>query len=114
MRTSGRRKIAGSSLFRGMGAGYPEHMQANEVTTERLRRLAKARPAHGGKVLSVYVDLEPSEFPTTAARASAITSALDDAAREVRAAQELEHDARVGLRSSLERLRAFLEQEFDS
>jgi hypothetical protein len=96
-----------------MGEGYRENMQANEVTTERLRRLAKARPGDGGKILSVYVDLEPSEFPTGTARNSAITSALDDADREVRDATGLEHQARIGLRSGLERVRTFLRQEFD-
>jgi hypothetical protein len=96
-----------------MGEGYRENMQANDVTTERLRRLAKARPRDGGKVLSVYVDLDPSEFPTGTARSSAITSALDDADREVREARELEHEARIGLRSGLERVRRFLREEFD-
>jgi peptide chain release factor subunit 1 len=88
-------------------------MQANEVTTERLRRLARARPGNGGKVLSVYVDLDPSEFPTGTARSSAITSALDDAEREVKDARQLEHDARVGLRSGLERVQTFLREQFD-
>src|SRR5437762_2027643 len=110
MRTSGRRKIAGSSLFRGMGAGYPEHMQANEVTTERLRRLAETRPGGGGKVLSVYVDLDPSEFATAPARAMAITSVLDEAERELRDAPQLDRGARAGLRSGLERVRRFLDQ----
>src|SRR5919198_2281858 len=114
MRTSGSRKIAGSSLFRGMGAGYREHMQANEVTTERLRRLAETRPGEGGKVLSVYVDLEPSEFATGPARATAITSVLDQAERELRDSPSLERGARQGLKSGLERVRTFLEQEFDA
>src|SRR4051812_42237700 len=103
MRTSGSRKIAGSSLFRGMGAGYRELMQANEVTTDRLRRLAHARPAGGGKVLSVYVDFDPSQFGTQPARASAITSAMDEAEKEVRGASSLEHEVRLGLRSGVER-----------
>src|SRR5436305_15307716 len=94
-----------------MGAGYPELMQANEVTTERLRRLAQVRPRNGGKVLSVYVDLDPSEFATAPARATAITSVLDEAERELRDAQELERGAREGLRSDLELVRTFLEQE---
>jgi peptide chain release factor subunit 1 len=89
-------------------------MQANEVTTERLRRLAEARPGGGGKVLSVYVDLDPSEFATGPARATAITSVLDEAERELRDASELERGAREGLRSGLDRVRSFLEQEFDA
>ncbi len=89
-------------------------MQANEVTTERLRRLAEARPGEGGKILSVYVDLDPSEFATAPARATAITSVLDEAERELRDAADLERGARAGLRSGLERVRTFLEQEFDA
>jgi peptide subunit release factor 1 (eRF1) len=89
-------------------------MQANEVTTDRLRRLAEARPGEGGKVLSLYVDLDPSEFGTAPARATAITSVLDEAERELRDAPELERSAREGLRSGLERVRTFLEEEFDA
>jgi peptide chain release factor subunit 1 len=89
-------------------------MRANEVTTERLRRLAEARPGEGGKVLSVYVDLDPGEFATAPARATAITSVLDEAERELRDAPALERAERDGLRSGLERVRAFLEQDFDA
>jgi peptide chain release factor subunit 1 len=89
-------------------------MQANEVTTERLRRLAETNAGTGGKVLSVYVDLDPSEFATGPARATAITSVLDEAERELRSAHGLEHGTRAGLRSGLDRARQFLEQEFDA
>jgi peptide subunit release factor 1 (eRF1) len=89
-------------------------MQANEVTTDRLRRLAHARPVGGGKVLSVYVDFDPSQFGTQPARASAITSALDEAEREVRDASALEHQVRMGLKSGLDRVRNFLQQELDA
>jgi peptide chain release factor subunit 1 len=89
-------------------------MQANEVTTERLRRLAETNPSGGGKVLSLYVDLDPSEFATGPARSTAITSVLDEAERELRSAGGLEHGTREGLRSGLDRVRQFLEQEFDA
>jgi peptide chain release factor subunit 1 len=89
-------------------------MQANEVTAERLRRLAETRPGEGGKVLSVYVDLDPSEFGTNPARATAITSVLDEAERELRDSPALERRAREGLRTGLQRVRTFLEQEFDA
>jgi peptide chain release factor subunit 1 len=89
-------------------------MQANEVTTERLRRLAQTNPPGGGKVLSLYVDLDPSEFATGPARSTAITSVLDEAERELRSAEGLEHGTREGLRSGLDRVRQFLEQEFDA
>lgn len=90
-------------------------MQVNEVTPELLRRIAGARPAAaGGKVLSVYVNLEPGDFATPPARASAITSVLDEAERELRDAPRLDHDARQGLKTGIERVRTFLEQEFDA
>lgn len=89
-------------------------MQANEVTTERLRRLAASKPRDGGKVLSVYVDFDPSQFGTQPARASAISSAIDAADREVRDATSLDHGVRTGLRSGLERVRDFLQREFDA
>src|SRR3954449_11763463 len=101
MRTSGSRKIAGSSLLRAMGQGYRELMQANEVTTERLRRLAHARPGDGGKVLSVYVDFDPSQFGTQPARAAAITTAHDEPERQVRDSTALDHQVRVGLKTGL-------------
>jgi peptide subunit release factor 1 (eRF1) len=89
-------------------------MQVNEVTPERLRRLAAARPGDGGKVLSVYVNFDPSETPTVPARATAITSVLDEAERELRDAPRLDRGAREGLRTGIDRVRAFLEREFDA
>jgi hypothetical protein len=89
-------------------------MQANEVTTERLRRLAEVRPGDGGKVLSVYVDFDPSQFGTQPARSSAITSALDEAEKEVRDAGSLDPGVRVGLRSGIERVRDFLRRDLDT
>jgi peptide chain release factor subunit 1 len=89
-------------------------MQVNEVTPERLRRLAAARPGEGGKVLSVYVNFDPSEFATAPARATAITSVLDEAERELRDAPRLDRGAREGLRTGIDRVRTFLELEFDA
>jgi peptide chain release factor subunit 1 len=42
-------------------------MQVNDITPERLRRLAEARPA-GGQVLSVFVNLDPAQFATRSRR----------------------------------------------
>ena len=53
-------------------------MQTNEIAPERLRRLAPLKPAEG-RVLSVYLNLDPSEFATPQARATQITSLLDEA-----------------------------------
>ena len=55
-------------------------MQANDLDYAVLRRLAALRPADG-KVLSVYVDLDPAEFGTRPARATEIGSLLDEAER---------------------------------
>jgi peptide chain release factor subunit 1 len=78
-------------------------MQANDITRERLRRLAETRPANA-KVLSLFLNLDPREFGTAPARSTEIRSLLDRASRRVRDDQSLTHDERVGLRADLERL----------
>jgi peptide chain release factor subunit 1 len=83
-------------------------MRANDVTPERLRDLASATGR--GKVLSLFVNLDPSEFGTIPARASQVRSVLDRAARVVRAADDgLTHEERTALRADLERVEAELE-----
>ena len=82
-------------------------MQANDITRERLRRLAGIRPA-GGKVLSLFLNLDPREFATAAARRTEIRSVLDRAARLVRDDRALGHEARASLRADLERVQAEL------
>jgi peptide chain release factor subunit 1 len=88
----------------GASAGYPMLVQLNDLDHGRLRRLAALRPT-GAPVLSVYVDLDPTEFATQRARTVQIGSLLDEAERRVREA-ELERQARIGLREDLERVRA--------
>jgi peptide chain release factor subunit 1 len=82
-------------------------MQANDITRERLRRLAETRPANG-KVLSLFLNLDPREFGTAPARSTEIRSMLDRASRQVRDDQSLTHDERVALRADLERLQSEL------
>ena len=48
-------------------------MAANTITRGRLRRLAELRPQRG-LVLSVFFNLDPSEFATPAARATEVNS----------------------------------------
>lgn len=79
-------------------------MQTNEITQDRLRSLAALRP-DGARVLSVYVDLEPSEFATASARSTQVTSLLDEADRAVRSQEGLSHDARMALRADVDRVR---------
>jgi len=80
-------------------------MQANDITRERLRRLAGTRP-DGGKVLSLFLNLDPREFATAPARSSEIRSMLDRAARRVRDDESLTREERMALRADLERLQA--------
>lgn len=83
-------------------------MAANTITSDRLRRLAEVRPDHG-LVLSVFFNLDPSEFGTPAARATELNSVVTAAAHEVDAAGELEHGVRQALRADVERVRRVLQ-----
>lgn len=82
-------------------------MRANDLDRATLRRLAEAKTPNGGKALSFYLNLEPTEFATPPARASAIRSLLDEAERKLR--EEENGTADRALRDDLERARAFFE-----
>jgi peptide chain release factor subunit 1 len=82
-------------------------MAAQTLTRGRLRRLADVHPDRG-RVLSVFMNLDPSEFATPAARSSQITSILTEAARRVEEAGDLEHDERTALKADVERVREVL------
>ncbi len=82
-------------------------MAAHTLTRGRLRRLADVHPDHG-RVLSVFLNLDPSELPTPKARASAVTSVLTEAAHLVDEATDLGHDERQALRTDIERVREVL------
>src|SRR5918998_2253725 len=82
-------------------------MAANTITRGRLRRLAEVRPERG-RVLSVFLNLDPAQFATPAARSSAITSVLTEAAHRVEDAGALDHDEREALKADLERVREAL------
>jgi peptide chain release factor subunit 1 len=85
-------------------------MQINELDTATLRRLSGLRPEEG-KVLSIYLNLDPHEFATPAARGTAITSLLDEADRKTRE-DGLDHDEKVALRADVERAREFFSGDF--
>src|SRR6187455_1073479 len=82
-------------------------MAVTTLTRSRLRRLADVHPARG-RVLSVFMNLDPSELPTPAARSSAVTSVLTEAARRVESEDGLDHDERQALRVDLDRVREVL------
>ena len=80
-------------------------MQANDLDRDTLRKLAEAHTANGGKAISLYLNLEPTEFATPPARASAIRSLLDEGQRKIK---EIEGEkADRALRADFERVRDF-------
>jgi peptide subunit release factor 1 (eRF1) len=83
-------------------------MQANDLDRETLRRLAAAKAANGGKAISFYLNLEPTEFATPPARASAIRSLLDEGEKKLK---EVEGDAKRTLRADFERAREFFSRD---
>jgi peptide chain release factor subunit 1 len=85
------------------GRGSVAFMQANDITRERLRRLAEARVGDA-TVLSLYLNLDPREFATPPARSTEVRSLLDRAGRLVRESQDLTHDQRESLKQDLERV----------
>src|SRR2546430_675978 len=78
------------------------------MSVERFaRRLVERRPRH--RVVSLYLDLDPSEeFATPRARESEVHSLIDGAAREVDADDTLGHENLVAVREDLARLRDYL------
>ena len=82
-------------------------MAANTITRGRLRRLAELRPERG-LVLSVFFNLDPSEFATPAARSTEVNSVVTAAAHKVDQAEGIGHDERQALRADVERVREVL------
>jgi peptide chain release factor subunit 1 len=82
-------------------------MAANTITPGRLRRLAELRPERG-LVLSVFFNLDPSEFATPAARATEVNSVVTAAAHKIEQHEGLENDERQALRADVERVRDVL------
>jgi peptide subunit release factor 1 (eRF1) len=82
-------------------------MQINELRENRLRELARIRPGDA-RVLSVFLNLDPSEFAAPPARATEISSVIDDASRRVRESDGLSHDAKKALLEDVKRADAFL------
>jgi peptide subunit release factor 1 (eRF1) len=72
-------------------------MQTNQLSPDTLRRLAELRP-DDGKVISIYLNLDPTEFASGPARSTAINSVLDEAARAAR-------EEKPAVRADVERIR---------
>src|SRR3954447_13958793 len=82
---------------------------AETLSPSRLRQLAEVQPEQG-RVLSVFMDLDPSEFGTPPARASQITSLVTDARHRVDELDDLDHAEQKALRADVEAVRDVLSQ----
>ena len=83
-------------------------MQTNELNRDTLRRLAELRPDRG-KVVSLYINLDPTEFATPQARSTQVHSLVDDGDRRVKELDDLSRDDKKALDSDLAELRDFLD-----
>lgn len=85
---------------------------AGTITWEQLRELA-AFTATRGCAISLYLDLDPSVTPTPKDVQSRVDSLLAEAERRPGEGRPtLDHDARAGLRTDLDRVRAWFETDF--
>src|SRR3954447_3473339 len=83
-------------------------MQTNELNNEKLRELARMRPGNGARVLSLFLNLDPSEFATPPARETEIRSLIDDAERSLRDADDLSHESRESVKHDIARASEYL------
>ena len=82
---------------------------AETLTPTRLRQLAEVQPEKG-RVLSVFMDLDPAEFGIAPARTTQITSLITDARHQVDELDDVSHDERKALKADVESVRDTLSQ----
>jgi peptide subunit release factor 1 (eRF1) len=86
-------------------------MADNTTGSASIRRLAEMRSS-GAKILSLYLNLDPSVFPTPQSRRTEVDSLLGDAERRfLKAADGLTHEQKVALRDDLAGVRDYFEAE---
>jgi hypothetical protein len=88
-------------------------MQVSAPDRDQLRSLAELR-LDRPVVLSLYLNLDPSQFATPPARKTSVRSLIDEAERRVRERNGLTHDDKMTLQATLERATAFLENDLPS
>ena len=77
-------------------------MQTNDLTPEKLRELADLKPDNA-RVLSLFLNLAPTEFASPAARGAEVRSLIDQANRLVKDEDGIGHDEAMALRDDVER-----------
>jgi peptide subunit release factor 1 (eRF1) len=82
------------------------------IAKQRLRELATLRP-DGHRVLSLYLNLDPSEFPTPRDRRAELDSLLDGAKQALRE-EQLDHNQREELKRDIARVQDWYEKQFDA
>ena len=88
-------------------------MQVSAPDRDQLRRLAELR-LDRPVLLSLYLNLDPSEFATPPARKTSVRSLIDEAERRLRERNGLTHEDKAGLQASLERATTLLENDLPS
>ena len=88
-------------------------MQVSAPDRDQLRSLAELR-LDRPIVLSLYLNLDPSQFATPPALKTSVRSLIDEAERRLRERNGLSHEDKTALQSSLERASAFLENDLPS
>src|SRR3954452_15046058 len=83
-------------------------MQTNELNREKLRELAELRPDDAGCLLSLFLNLDPSEFATPPARETEIRSLIDDAERSLRDAADHSRESRESVKHDIARASEYL------
>ena len=85
---------------------------AATVSWEKLKELAAFR-ARRGRAVSLYLDLDPSIAPTAGDVATRANAILREGERLLAAKHELTHDQRAGLKDDLDRIRRYIDDDFD-
>ena len=88
-------------------------MQVSAPDRDQLRSLAELR-LDRPVVLSLYLNLDPSQFATPPARKTSVRSLIDEAERRLRERNGLSHEDKRALQASLERASDFLQNNLPS
>ena len=85
---------------------------AATVSWEKLRELAGFR-ARAGCAVSLYLDLDPSTVPTAGDADARANALLSEGERSGAGRGEMTHAHREGLKADFERIRRYLDEEFE-